>query len=522
MGDRRHRWVGALCGVCVLVAASCARESGLTEPVPIPDQPVAGGELVVALQADGRTLDPHRATDAASMRLIENMYGTLMRYTEVYGEVEPYLAESVEWSDDQLTCTIRLRDDVRFHHNHRVMTADDVRYSIERIVREQVRAEQFRHIRAIETPDDRTVKIRLEQPLAPLLTYLAYPMNAVVDRDVVETNDGTLDNVVAGTGPYRLVEWRKDRHLIMERHPAYHKDGLPRLDRIIFRPISDETARTTALRNGEVGLILDVPDKDRLILERTEHVEMDHVPGTFWEYIGLNTKQPPFDDVRVRQAMAWAVDRRMINQIVKFGRATVADGEFFPPNHWAHTGQSLYPERDLEKARRLLEQAGWPHGFETVMRVGSAFPYQVAAAQIVKQQLLEIGVDVELLSEESGVFFDALNRGDFAMTLVGWLGFVDPDEWLYNIFHSDGPWNQQQYANAALDALLEQGREVTDAEARMALYQEAQRKILSEAPVVLLYVNEQTSARLRRVRDYRVHPTATTLSLRETWVVPDD
>ena len=509
----------AATGVAIALLG-CARESPLDDLPDIPDEPVVGGTLTVAVQSDGRTLDPHRATDAGSMRLIENMYGTLMRYTEIYGEVEPYLAESVTLSEDETTYTFRLRDDVTFHGSGRIMTADDVQYSFERITNAQVRAEQFRHIRSMESPDPHTLVVHLERPVAPFLTYLAYPMNAIVDREVVSENDGSLDDIVAGTGPFQLVEWRKDRHLIMERHPGYHLDGLPRLDRVRFRPISDETSRTTALRNGEIDLMLDVPDKDRSILDRTGYVKIESVPGTFWEYVGLNTDAPPFDDQRVRQAVAWAVDRDMINQIVKFGRAQVADGEFFPTNHWAFTGQSVYPNRDLERARTLLKEAGYQEGFDTEMRVGSAFPYQVAAAQIVKQQLIEVGIDVELISEESGVFFDALGQGDFSMTLVGWLGFVDPDEWLYNIFHSTGSWNQQNYARDTVDDLLERGREENDPEQRRAIYAEVQERILTDAPVVLLYVNEHSSARLYRVQGYRVHPTATTLALRETWVAP--
>lgn len=511
------RWVSRA-GLAVLLSA-CARDDQLGQPVTIPDDPVTGGEAVVALQSGGQTLDPHRATDAASMRLIENLYGTVMRYTEVYGEVEPYLARSVQLADDQRTYTFTLRDDVRFHSG-RLMTAADVRYSIERIIEQQVRAEQFRHIASMEAPDPHTLIVRLTQPLAPFLTYLAYPMNAVVDREVVEEHGGSLDRVAGGTGPFRLVDWRKDRHLIMERHDRYHVDGLPRLDRVTFRPISDETARTTALRNREIDLMLDVPDKDRRILEETDHVVIEHVPGTFWEYVGIQTERPPFDDRRVRQAVAWAIDRDMINQIVKLGRATVADGDFYPPNHWAYTGQSIYPARDVDRAQALLREAGHPDGFKTEMIVGSAFPYQVAAAQIVKQQLAEIGIEVDLLSQESAVFFDALNRGEFDLTLVGWLGFVDPDEWLYNIFHSSGQWNQQRYASDEVDEGLRQGRLTSDQAERRAIYAGVQRRILTDAPVVLLYVNEQTSARLRRLQGYRVHPTATTRSLRKTWIVP--
>lgn len=499
--------------------AACSPRDRSVDLPPIPSTPQAGGRLVVAIQADGRTLDPHRATDAGSMRLIENLYGTLMRYTAVYGEVEPYLARSVEISPDQTSLTFDLHTNVVFHHSHRPMTSGDIKFSIRRIIDEQVRAEQFSEIASIETPAPDRVVIHLERPVAPFLTYLAVPMNAIVDREIVEEQDGSLDRVAAGTGPFRLREWRRDQHLIMERHPLYHIEDRPFLDEVVFRPISDETARTTALRNREIDLMLDVPDRDRHILERTGYIFIDSVPGTFWEYIGLNTRRPPFNDIRVRQAVASAIDRQMINQLVKFGRAETATGEFLPTNHWAHTGLELFPKPDLDRARALLAEAGFADGLATHMRVGSAFPYQVAAAQIVKQQLLQIGIDVELLSQESSVFFDALNQGDFEMTLVGWLGFVDPDEWFFNIFSSEGVWNQQGYSNSHVDDWLREARAENDLDIRRQLYRDIQETILTEAPVVLLYINEQASARLHRVQGYQVHPTATTLSLRDTWLI---
>lgn len=515
---QRAGWVVAAGLLCV----GCARDKWMDGEWVVPDEPVSGGMCIIALQSDGRTLDPHRVTDAASMRLIENLYGTLMQYTDVYGEVAPYLASAVERSEDQRTYTFTIRDDVRFHYSHRPMTAADVKYSIRRIMEEQIRAEQFRHLKAMSTPDLHTLVIELEQPVAPFLTYLAHPMNAVVDREVVETHDGRLDRAAGGTGPFRLVEWRRDRHLLMERHPDYHMDGLPRLDQVRWRPISDETVRTTALRNREIHGMLDVPDKDRVLLERTGYLEIQSVPGTFWEYVGLNTTRPPFDDPRARQAVAWAIDRDMINRIVKLGRATVADGDFLPPNHWAYSGQSVYPQRDLDAARKALVEAGLSEGFRTTLRVGSAFPYQVAAAQIIKQQLTEIAIDVEIVSEESGIFFDALGRQDFEMTVVGWLGFVDPDEWFYNIFHSDGVWNQQGYTNERVDEWLEAARMETNRSRRKEIYADIQRLILEEAPVVLLYVNEQTSAFLRELRDFSAHPTGSTRSLREAWLVPEE
>lgn len=510
------RWIHCCATVCFVLGLTGCGGGDSDEPV-YQGPPKAGGSLVVAIQADGTTLDPHRATDAGSMRLIENMYSTIMRYTSEYGEVEPDLAESVHVSEDGMVYTITLRPNLKFHSG-RDVTAEDVKFSIERIIENQVRAEYFAMVERIETPDARTVELHLSQPSVAMLTNLAYPMNVIVDRQEVEAAGGDLSATAAGCGPFALVEWRKDQHLKLKKHEAYHVEGRPYLDEVIYRPIPNETARSTALRNGEVDLVLDVGGKDARLLEEARDVVVQSVPGTFWEYIGLNTTRPPFNDARVRQAIAWAVDRQDLLRL-KFGQATVLPGGHIPPNHWAYVaGFEPYAQRDLEKAKQLLRDAGHPEGFSVVMKVGSAFNYQVKAAERVKQHLREVGIDVTIQSLESGLFFDALNRRDFEMTLVGWLSFVDPDEWTYNLFHSDGRYNQQGYGNPVLDVLLEEGRRTPDRARRKEIYAEAQRIIATEAPVVSLYVNDQTSAWRTTVRGYEVHPTATTRGLRDTWL----
>ena len=275
-----------LCGLALLAAMSGCGES----PAPKHQPPAAGqtgeprrgGELVVALIADAARLDPHAVTDAASMRVIENMYSTLLRYGERYGDFEGDLAESVDLSDDERVYTIRLVDGATFHSG-RPVTAADVKYSIERIIEQNVRAQQFDAVESIRTPDARTVVITLSRPLAPFRSYLAYPMNAIVDWRVVEANGGSLDRADAGSGPFKLVEWQRDRRVILARHDGYHVEGLPYLDRVELRPIADQTARTTALRTGEVQLIHEVAPKDVPILERADGVVVESVPGTFWE-----------------------------------------------------------------------------------------------------------------------------------------------------------------------------------------------------------------------------------------------
>ncbi len=491
-----------------LLAAGCLAAVGCGGRVDAPPPDT----LILAVQGDANSLDPHAVTDAPSMRMIENLYSTLLRYGEDYEAMtlRPDLAERHEISDDKLTYTFHLDPDATFHSG-RPVTAEDVRFSLQRIRDEGVRSRHLATIDRIETPDDRTVVLHLAEPTAPLLTYLAYPMNAIVDREAIDANGGDLRSTDAGSGPYRLVRWQRGRRLELARHDGYHLPDLPRTATLIYRPVADETARTTSIRLGEVHILHEVPAKDRDALQRARGVRVESVPGTFWEYIGLNTQRPPLDDVRVRRAIAWAVDREQLNRAIKFGHATVLDGGHIPPNHWAYADLHVYPEVDRDKARALLEEAGHPDGFTMRMAVDSSIDYQVRAAEMVKQQLAAVGIRVELKGLEPGVFYQQLNDRDFDSTLVGWLGFVDPDEWVAEIYHSDGAYNQQAYRNERVDELIERGARVHDRDERRAIYRELQRLIAEDAPTVFLYVNPHTTAMREAVEGYVVHPTGTTL-----------
>ncbi len=502
---------------------ACGEGERPTTPTTDTDEPAAdatpqrGGELIVAVIDDASRLDPHGVTDAAAMRMIENIHATLLRYGDRYGDFEPDLAESVDISDDQLTYTITLRQGIGFHSG-RPITSEDVVYSLKRIAGQNVRSQHFAMVDSYQTPDERTIRIELTQPNAAFTSYLAHPMNAVVDPEVVEANGGSLDQADGGAGPFKLVDWKRDQQLTLERFADYHLPDRPYVDRLIYRPISDETARTTALRTGEIHLIHEVAPKDLQILQQADGVVVESVDGTFWEYVGLNCARPPFDRAEVRQAVAWAVDRAVINELVKFGQATVLDGGHIPPNHWAYADLHLFGEQDPAEARSLMQRSGVQTPIEAELLVDSSVTYQARAAEVVKQQLAEVGLEITVRGLESSVFFDRLGKGEFQMTLVGWMGFVDPDQWTWNLFHSQGKYNQQQYANDTVDQLLDQGRSVLDRQQRIDIYRKAQRTIALDAPMVFLYVNPQTSAWRQSLHGYQPHPTATTIGLRDAWL----
>ncbi len=474
-------------------------------------------QIIVGIQSDGKSLDPHVVTDAASMRLIENMYSTLVRYKDgTYGEIEPDLAKEYSISDDGKVYTFILNENVKFHNSDKIVNSEDVKYSIERIISNEVRANQFEMVESIETPDDTKVIINLKDAVSPFLTYLANPMNAIVNKEVVEKEG--LDFADGGCGPFILESWEKDQQLTLIKNADYFIEGLPKLDKVIYKPIPDETSRVIALQNKEIDFLLDITNKDVEQLKTNEDIIIDSVPGTFWEYVGINTEKEPLNNVKVRQAVAHAIDREEINQVVKFGKATVLDGGLLPPGHWAYADLHLYPKRDIEKAKSLLKEAGFENGITLQLKVGSDFQYQVDAAQIIKQQLQEAGITVEVLAQESGIFFEGLGAHDFQLAIVGWLGFVDPDEFLYNIFYTDGTYNQQGYSNPQLDKLLDKGRRETDIQERANIYKQAQEIISTDAPMAFLYMNECTCAYLKHVKGYDTNPMVTTLSLRKAYI----
>lgn len=272
--------------------------------------------------ASARTLDPHIAQAAGSMRFIENLYNTLLKYEKgEYGSLEGDLVEEYSISDDGRVYKFKIHEGVKFH-NGDDLTAEDVKYSIERIIEKEVRAQHFDAVENIEVIDDLNFEITLAEPVAPFLTYLAYPMNAVVNKTIVEANEGSLNNADAGSGPFKLNVWERDQFLVLDKFEDYFEEGKPYLDRVYLKPIDDETARTTALRNDELDIILQVSAKNIDRLAQYPNINVESVAGTYWEYLGLNTQAGPLSDKKVRQAVAWAVNRDTLNKMVKFGKAT--------------------------------------------------------------------------------------------------------------------------------------------------------------------------------------------------------
>jgi len=484
----------------------------------------SGGVLRVGMQTDPVGLDPHITNATATRNMLENVYDTLVMFDSSL-QIVPGLAESWTASDDGLTWTFTLRDGVTFHDGT-PLTASDVAFSIERIKDEEIaspRADDFAVVTSIEVPDDRTVVMNLAEPFSPLLSKLAATLNVVVSQAAVEEFGDLQENVV-GTGPFRFVEYLPQTRMVLERNEDFwgadaNGTQLPYLDGIEFVFFPDPTARTTAIQTGTVDMIEYVPAADVDILRADPSVEVVGGLSANFRSIYLNVERAPFDDVNVRRAMSYAIDEQAVVDLALFGTGGVtATGTTIPASNFYGVSDSPYVGQDLEAAREALAASGYPEGFEFDLYVTSTYDFLRTPAEVVQANLAEIGITANIVAEDWSIYLPTVFEGDFDATILGESGQSDPDDFLFNVFYTDNGGNLGFFSNAELDALLEQGRQVSDQDERRAIYAEAQEIILDEAPHVFLFHSSQYEALRQDVQGFEHFPNTSYLGLRTTWL----
>jgi peptide/nickel transport system substrate-binding protein len=486
--------------------------------------PRYGGVLRAGMQTDPVGLDPHTTNSTATRNLLENVYDTLVAL-DPQGRIVPALAASWSQSADGRRWTFHLRPGVTFHDGS-PLRASDAAFSLRRLKDPRLaspRAEDFAAVQEARALDDQTLELTLGQPYGPLLAKLAYSMNAVVSEAAVRKY-GDLQHVAIGTGPFTLREYVPQTRMTLGRYPhCWQRDErgapLPYLDAIEFRFLPDANARTVALRTGHVDWIEYVPAADVQALQRDPAIVVQGGVATNFRSLILNTRVPPLDDVRVRQALAHAIDTRAVVDMALFGVGGVAAaGTAVPPGSPYAIGDSPYQRRDLGRARALLAEAGYPHGFAIALLVTSTYDFLRAPAEVIQANLADIGVHVRLRVLDWSLFLPEVLAHRFEMTVMGESGLSDPDDFLYEMLHSRGGQNLGSFADPAIDALLDGGRRTGEPLQRRLVYEQAQRLILAAAPHVFLFHSAQHEAFRRTVRGYQHAFNTSYLGLRTTWL----
>ncbi|UXA16325.1 ABC transporter substrate-binding protein [Mycobacterium sp. SMC-4] len=442
----------------------------------------AEGSLVAAIAGEPDQLDPHKTTAYFSFQVLENVFDTLVEPDENL-QMRPALAESWEVSPDELTWTFRLREGVTFHDGA-PLTADDVVYSYRRIIDEQLsNVDKFSAVTAVEAPDPGTVVVRVSRPTPNMLTNLGgFKGMAIVSRANVES--GQIATNPVGTGPFSFRGQRSGDSISLTANPQYW-GGAPELTGVTFRFISEPSTALSALQAGEVDWTDSVPPQRVSQLRDDDSLTLAVTPSNDYWYLALNQARAPWDDVRVRQAIAHAIDRDAIVAATSYGTAEANQLAIPEGNPW-YTRYDRYDSGGVDRARELLAESNTSPA-DMDMLVTTEYPQTVTAAQIIADNLAPLGITVNIRTVDFATWLDEQNSGNFDMLMMGWLGNIDPDDFYYAQHHTDGTSNAQKFSNAEVDRLLDAGRVQTDQDARRADYARVATLIADEASYIYLY-----------------------------------
>lgn len=463
--------------VVAVIAALVACSTG--ERVDLGDG--SSGRLIAAIAGEPDQLDPNKTSAYFSFEVLENVYDTLVE-PDADLRMRPALAESWDVTPDQLTWTFHLRRGVTFHDGS-PLTADDVVFTYRRIIDEELtNVDKLSAISDVRATDPSTVVIRLKQPSPNLLTNLGgFKGMAIVQRKNVES--GEIATHPIGTGPFSFEGQKSGDSITLDANPDYW-GGPPKVSGVIFRFIPEKSTALSALQAGEIDWTDSIPTQRVNQLKDDDSVNLAVVPSNDYWYLALNEARKPWSDVRVRQAIAYAIDRDAIVAATSYGTAA-ANQLAIPTGSFWHTDYNRYGY-DIEQAKRLLAEANAsPKNLD--MLVTTEYPETVTAAQIIADNLAPLGITVNIRTVDFATWLDEQNTGHFDMLMMGWLGNIDPDDFYYAQHHTDGTSNAQKFSNPEVDKLLDAGRVETNQDARADIYRKAATIIGNDCSYIYLY-----------------------------------
>ncbi|MFN4140365.1 ABC transporter substrate-binding protein [Aestuariivirga sp.] len=458
----------------LLITAVAAVALLAAAPMALAQAPKQGGAATITFNNDLTTLDPHVGYDWQNWSVIKSIFDGLMDYKPGTTELEPDLAESYTVSDDGLTYTFTLRDGVKFH-NGRAMTSADVKYSFERAVNpatqspgggyfgmiagyDDVAGGKATTLSGIETPDDRTVVFKLTRPDATFLHLMAINFGYVVPKEEVEKAGADWGKKPVGTGAFKFVEWVPGQNIKLERNKDYFRAGVPYLDNVTFEFGQDPTVAVLRLKRGEVDIVGDgIPPAQfaELMADAANKELIAEGEQLHTGYVTMNVTQPPFDNVKVRQAVNMAINKDRIVRLIN-NRAAPAS-QALPPAMPGYNPDNKGYAYDPEGAKKLLAEAGAGE-ITTELYVMNVDP-NPRIAQAIQQDLAAVGIKAEIRSLAQAEVIAAGGSGKAPMIWSGgmaWIAdFPDPANFYYGILGCagavEGGWNWSKYCNKALD-----------------------------------------------------------------------
>ncbi|MBR7552764.1 ABC transporter substrate-binding protein [Allobacillus sp. GCM10007491] len=489
--------------------------------------------LVFARGGDSESLDYASTTDGESSRVTKQIYESLLDFEKDSFEVKAGLAHDWEVSDDGLTYTFMLEEGVTFHDgtdfnaeavktnferwadpDHEFAFTDDgYVYSMYGTMFGGFKGDEGHVIKEINVVNDHEIEFVLNQPLGFFLQNMAMSYFAITSPAALEEHGASINENPVGTGPFKFVSWSKDDSIILEKFEDYRKEGLPKLDEVIFQVIPDNAARLIALRSGEIDIMDGLNPDDAAGIEQEESLVLHTRAANNFGYLGLNTQKAPLDDPLVRQAINHAIDRSAIAEALYAGYAQPAVNPV-PPGYLGYNDELELYEYNLDKSKELLAEAGHEDGLEIELwTMPVARPYMPdpeTVSEIIQNDLGEIGITAKIVREEWAPYLEKTAAGEQELYMLGWSGTNgDPDYFLSSLLHGSnaGSSNRSFYENDEVDKLLDQAKRAVDQEERADLYKKAQEIIYEESPMIPLVHSEPVLATSSDVKNYVPHPS---------------
>lgn len=491
--------------------------SGCLSP---PQSEYPPGYLVIGLESSPTQIDPRHATDANSARISALIFNSLTRVDE-HSRFQPELAARWRAVDDR-TYLFQLRKGVTFH-NGMPLTAADVKFTYESVLEPKNRSPKRGPLQFLEGVDDLEpylVRFRLAAPFAPFLESTTLGIIPAGAPNAPDRGRNTL----IGSGPFSLERYEAGEKIVLKANRAYW-EGPPSVNGLVFKVVPDAIVRALEFKKGTVDFLQNDIEPDMLPwLEKNTEATIQTFQGTIFQYIGIKLDHPILKVPEVRQAIAYAIDRDAVIRRLLKELATPATG-LLPPSHWAYEPHVPRIGYDPERAKRLLDQAGFPDpdGDGPLPRFKLSFKTTTLdlrrrIAEAFKEHLRHVGIELEIRTYEWGTFYSDIKRGNFHLYSLAWVGIMDPDIY-YNLFHSSSipPHgdNRGRYRNPKIDALLEAGRKNLSVIERKRIYSQAQKILATDLPYIPLWWAKNVVVMKPTIRGFVPYPDGDLISLKK-------
>jgi peptide/nickel transport system substrate-binding protein len=487
-----------------LLLAGCSASAAVqpsSAPVAIKD----GGNLRAALTGEPDVLDPATSSIYTGAQVYEGIFSKLID-VDASGAFVPDLASS--WTQvDPLTWTFTLVDGVAFHNGEK-FTAQDVVYTFKRILdpaTASAYAGLYAQIASVEAVDPSTVTFHLKSAFGAFLTNLA-TNGEIVNKKAIETLDAAREPV--GTGPFEFVEWVQGDHITVKKNPNYFKAVKPHLDTITFKFLPVDQSRIDALSAGEVDWADAVPLQ--MVPALSADPRFTYVTSKVAgipDYLAMNTTQAPFNDPKVRQAVALAINRADIRDVAYLGTGELGLEEVPTGSSWYDETGIFAAKQDVAAAKKLLSDAGYPNGFSVEYLGLAQYPELLKTGQVIRDELKAVGIDMTINAVDVSVWYDAFSTGKYKLTSAYQERTIDPDNFYSLVIKSGGPLNTSGYSNPTVDALIDQAAATDDVAMRKDLYRQVRSTMTQDAPLVFTHYETLNYLMNKNVTGSNITPT---------------